>query len=441
MRTLTTGCACLAVCTVVLVCGSTGSSGSTGRAVLLGGSYNQEPAPPAALTAASLMSPANLSSAMGTPISGIQDDGGVSNSQGALSFESQAETATSDANFAITLTSYGSDSVANQAYTTDLSQYGNQQALPGVGTQASIATNPLLSVCENESPSVAPAVCGARLRAGGGSALTGQPVTVLKGAQVLTVTPTPAAAVKTQFANDETSATQPGTFEQLIALAKTVLITQPTAMATALAGRMTGQTSTKRYLEVPHGAINACLVPASKLAGKGLSVTASNVPSDMPPEQECRYTVNGDEFGWYSETSAQAADSVPPASLQQIYATAAQNATEHEQVNLKHGVTAEAFAVGGDLFETGVLLTSNGSGGDPGLLTIFEPFEGASAGETITKNDCELIIAALPKDYVNNYPSALEGNAPVPTNVSRHILAWCLMLALHPLAPLGGINP
>jgi len=377
---------------------------------------------------------------MGTTVTGLQDDGGVSSSQGAPSFESQAETATSDANFAITLTSYASDSAANQAYTSDLSQNGNQQTLSGVGTKASIATNPLLSVCENESASVAPEVCGARLRAGGGNALSGQPVTVLKGAQVLTVTPTPTASVKTQFANDEASATESGAFEQLIALAKMVLVTQPTAMATALAGRTTGQTSTKRYLEVPHGAINACLVPASKLASKGLSVTASNVSSDTPPEQECRYTVNGEEFGWYSETSAQAADSVPPTTLQQIYATAAQNASEHEQVNFKNGVTADAFAQGGDLFETGVLLTTNRGGGDPGLLTIFEPFEAASAGETITKSDCDLIIAALPKDYVNSY-GVFKGDPPAPTSVSRQILTWCLMLALHPLAPLGGMNP
>lgn len=148
-----------------------------------------------------------------------------------------------------------------------------------MGTQASIATNPLLSVCEN-APN-AQAVCGVRLRAGG-SALSGQPVTVPKGAQVPTVTPTPSASVKTQFANDETSATD---VVQLIALAKTVLVTQPTATATALAGRMTGQTSTKRYVEVPHGAVNACLVPASKLAGKGVSVAASNVSSDTPPSR------------------------------------------------------------------------------------------------------------------------------------------------------------
>ncbi|MGH3732622.1 MAG: hypothetical protein ACRDVC_04495 [Acidimicrobiales bacterium] len=327
----------------------------------------------------------------------------------------------------ITLETFASSSAATRAYRQETSGAGALDTMSGVGTAANFVDlanvdSKLTGVCPPSGSSL-PADCRQFLTDLFTGGIGG--VYVERGGQILEVKSSAVGAVSALVRPDET-------LSNVMTLLQLTMVTQPKAVATELALRMTGQTSNEPYLDVPKDGLNACSVPASKLASKKVVASAQNVVSDTPPEQECVYTINGEEFNFYSETSAQATDSVPTTTLQDVYGAQAKGAAKSKHLTLGNGVTAIVYADGGDFLSGGLLLAQNKSGTDPAILLTIEPAEGASAGEIVTKNDCEELFAALPKDYIEsetanlNFHKGEEGPLYNPTDL---LVGYCYALA------------
>jgi hypothetical protein len=321
----------LGVCGASFVSTSSASSstrsaqqGISGPAVGLTSLIATTSDPPAALEATALIKGAELSQAIGTPTQGLQDDGGftTTTSSGSHAFWSQAETATQDTHLVVTLESFNSTASASEGYQAAISTLGASQPLAGVGQEATAADELFSSfsqACNRDAPA-----CEARLRAG--STFSGEgSVTVLKGSQVLTVTPTPSATAMATLTQDQSSLSGAGaasSVQSLISLYQTVLETQPQAAAKALATRMSGQSNSTTYLELPAGAVNPCTLSTRSLlsALRGSPVTEQGyMKSDDPPAQACSYDIGDAGFTDETETAQQAAASVPPQTLATLF--------------------------------------------------------------------------------------------------------------------------
>jgi hypothetical protein len=269
---------------VVAAVGACGGSGSTpaprnstsGGAVAPSASLS---AAPPALVASHLIDAANLSMAVGSAVTGNQDDGGVS--PDATHFVSQAETESRLTRFSVMLTTYDKTASATQAYRQQVG--GGTTPLPGVGDEA--AYQP------------------------------GAQVAVRKGAQVLSL---------------RVDATPAGE-SMLVATAKSpasiqAVLTQPSLqVARALAGQLSGQSLSGQYVEIPAGAVDPCEVSVSELqAALHKSVTMAHTMSQQPPQLMCTYTINGQPFSVSTYTEAQAEAALPPASLKSVFTTDAQ---------------------------------------------------------------------------------------------------------------------
>jgi hypothetical protein len=89
---------------------------------------------------------------------------------------------------------------------------------------------------------------------------------------------------------------------------------------------MSGAGASKPYVEIPAGAVNPCGIPVAELSAKlHKSVSAGTVvQSQMPPAQQCSYTISGKPFSVQTYTAAQAAAAIPPTTLATLFATTRQ---------------------------------------------------------------------------------------------------------------------
>jgi hypothetical protein len=442
----------LAVGTAVVMlvaCGSagTGTAGASSTAAASGPTSTSVAAvnpPPANLTAVSLVGKADLAKELGEPISAIQDDGGVTasaddGSGDASDFESQVELATSDTHLAIVLTAYPSASAAQTGYDGDVADFAEPVSLPGLGSEAAadVRPNPCATV-----PADVQVECFFTRKVG--LAGLGE-VAVRDGGQVLTVEPSAAPAVAAEV---RPSPGTPASVQQAIALINTIEVVQPQAVAKALAPLMSGQTSTGTYLELPEGALNPCAASSSTIASElKTDVTAVNVMSDTPPEQECLYTIGGESYTAYTETGAQAADSVPLTSLQAMYAKDAQDASTSTTLGPTDGISIQTFMDGGELFDTDSLVilpvTASarlvaGAGivelGDTGtsprdVLLRLEAAEGASAGQTTTKELCYDVLTQMMISEMQQDDGSALANSAIRTKYVHYIQSVCAQLA------------
>lgn len=410
------------------------------------------PEPPAALNALSLVHSAGLAESLGAPVLATQDDGGETLSGGGpTQFQSVVEVATKTTALTVTLLTFASDAAAKQTYHSDVDQ--GWQSVSGVGDEAAVLPDLKLGSECNFSSSASPNAqeeCLSLLRSAGTALLLGVGhEDVLKGAQVMEVLPAATAAGSSQLTTALATSPPTAAWPAVMSLLNDVFFTLPQAAAKALAAKLTGQSATKSYLAIPKEGLNACGVPASKLVGGQGSATAANIPSDTPPEQECLYTINDESYDFYVETSEQASGSISGESLAQVYAKDAKGANLTKASHVSKQITVKAFGDGGDLFSSEDLITINSSNGDPSLLLRVEPTAAASYGQRISKDDCDKIIAALPKDYLDwNTPEPDLGNWQPPEkpswreledkkmgNTTQDLVRYfCVTLALHPLA-------
>jgi len=407
--------------------------------------------PPAALDALSLVHSAGLAANLGAPVTATQDDGGETFSGGGpTQFQSVVEVATKTTVLTVTLLTFPSGAAAKQTYHSDVDQ--GWQSVSGVGDEAAVLPDFKLGSECNFSPAASPndqEECLTLLRSAGTALLSGVGhEDVLKGAQVVEVLPAATAAASSQLTTALATSSTTAAWPTVVSLLNDVFFTLPQAAAKELAAKMTGQLATKNYLAVPKEGLNACGVPASKLVGSHGSATAANIPSDTPPEQECLYTINDESYDFYVETSEQASGSISGESLAQVYAKDAEGASLTKASHVSKQITIKAFGDGGDLFSSEDLITINSSNGDPSLLLRVEPTAAASYGQRINRDDCDRIIAALPKDYIDtNTPEAPVGNwqpekyswreqyDKIMGNTTQDLVRYfCITLALHPLA-------
>jgi hypothetical protein len=387
--------------------GGSGSSGSSGASV-------GNP-PPAGLSAVALVNEASPAAALDVTFAGMQDDGGVTtvdeNGSGETApneFVSEVETATNDTHLAITLTTFASAVDAMAGYKIDVDDFDFSVALTGIGTSATAdeeAASPCARLPAREQPGCY--VGHKQLDFDG----LGE-VAVLKGGQVLTVVPTPTAMAKAEVSNGSPglSVTQ---VQQTVALLQMIEVAQPQAVARAVAPHMTGQTASGTYLQLPAGGVNPCAAPASTLASElKTQVAASNVPSDTEPEQECTYSIGGEDYTAYTETETQASTAVPPTTLDAVYTADAMSPQASSTIGPDSGYTIQTFVDGGELFDSDSLVTvpsvtsarfGNGTVVELGavgtssrdILLRLEAAEGASAGETTSKDLCSDVLTQM----------------------------------------------
>jgi hypothetical protein len=424
--------------------GGSGSSGSSGVAVT-----KAPPAPPAGLSAVALLNEASPAAALDVTFAGSQDDGGVTtvdeNGSGETppnEFVSEVETATNDTHLAITLTTFPNAVDSSAAYKIDVDGFSFSVPLTGIGSSATAneeAASPCAGLPAPEQPG-----CYYDHKQLDFNGL-GE-VAVLQGGQVLTVQPTPTAMVKAQLSNEDPgqSLTQ---VQQTVALLQTIEITQPQAVARAVAGHMTGQTASGTYLQLPAGGLNPCAASASTLGSElKTQVTAVNVPSDTAPEQECTYTIGGEGYTAYTETDTQASMAVPPTTLESLYTTDAMNPDASSTVGPAGGGSIQTFVDGGELFDSDSLVTptspTSAEFGDGTIVELgsvgtssrevllrLEASEGASAGQTWTKDLCydvltQMMVAELAENDGTGYVSrALLGK------YEHYLLTTCASLA------------
>ncbi len=388
-------------------------------------------APPSSLEASWLLRGASLSRALGTAVSGLEDEGGTMVTFGAPGeFESQAVTATSSDQFQVAMDSFRGASAAAASYRSTVAQLGDALALTGIGEKASIETNELFSECEGTLEEAKQELCHLLLEREGTEIVAGE-VAVLKGSQVLTITPTLTAAGKAALVQDQPPAgSTSGSVQALLGLYQADDVTQPEAMARALAARLTGRSASQQYLEIPKGGMNPCgysdSVVGSKL--KASHVTSQNVPSDAPPALACDYSTSLGLFQLDTVSDYQLAHAVPAMTLASWFTSQAGSggAWYAGADTAMGGVGGEDFTIvaaeAGDTQKTGfgVLMESTSSGSMP------DPYK-------LCSEELQWFMrAALPQengDYVHVDTGQGSGLFLFPKHWAEYIAQRCYYIA------------
>ena len=262
-------------------------SGSATPSAGSSASSSLKPAPKA-LQALPLLKLTELSTAIGTPLNGLQDDGGTSSPSGG--FVSVAETESHLTKFRISLQSYANPAAAMQVY-KQLTVNGGTP-LPGIGDKA------LDSI--------------------------GTQVIVLKASQVLTVNVNLTSAGEDYLGQNDKST------ESLL----TALDKPARAAAQAIAAQLTGSPAIGSYLQLPAGALDPCKLSANAIStGTKQDVTAVNASSENRPAQQCDIKIGDSRYLVQTYTSAQATAAVPSTSLAAVYAQDASAHTPGEHVH------------------------------------------------------------------------------------------------------------
>ena len=360
-------------------------------------------APPQMLTASWLVGKADLASVVQT--SGLEDDGGVSNSgngSNSNGFESTAVTATQQSRLKIQLTTYSDAASAHAGFQGAIGAFSTPTTLTGVGDMAA-AEDQLTNIkginCLTATVPSDLALCVAVLSSRGGTSVATGAIAVLKGAQVLTVSSAPLASVQAQIQQ----ALQAGSLSSVITQLQAISSTQPLSAARALTAHLSGQPASGRFVQLPPGAVNPCLISTTKLGGKLKStVTAANAPLQQvnSPAQECDYTVGGYPYLVQVETESQAEHSVPPTTLAAIYA-ADLSTGGHANLLQQTSGPDQAFMVPGQDWTFEMLLARNGASAASTTLPNKEsanvdltralPSAGAGATTALVLRDDELI--------------------------------------------------
>ena len=278
---------------------STGSPGSPGL----------KPAPKA-LQALPLLKLTELSAAIGTPLNGLQDDGGTSSGS---EFFSVAETESHLTRFRISLQSFANPAAAMDAY-SQLSGTGGTP-LAGIGDKA--------------------------------VDLVGEQVVVLKASQVLVVNVNLTSAGQDYLGQNDKSP------ESMLA----ALDKPARAAAQAIAAQLTGSPTSGSYLQLPAGALDPCHLSTKAIAaGTKQDVTAANDTSEDRPAQQCDVNIGDSHYLVQTYTSAQAAAAIPSTSLAAVYAQDASGHTPGEHVHTE-SASLMAYANIDEDFTLEVLVT------------------------------------------------------------------------------------
>jgi hypothetical protein len=291
--------------------GAAGSAGSTGVI-----------AAPKAFQALPLLTQAGLTTALGTPLKGFQDDGGTASTEGFISI---AETEDRLTRFRVSLQSYPSAANATQAY-NELTRSGGT-ALAGLGDKA--------------------------------MDLVATQVVVLKASQVLLVGvyPTP-AGLDYIGENDKSPASL-----------LTLLDKPARAVATAIAPHLVGTAVSGPYLQLPAGGLDPCALSIKAIAtATKQDVSATNGPSEDRPSQQCNVRIATSPYLVQTYTSTQAAAAVPATTLAAVYAADAKVKTPGQRVQTASAHLKAYLDVDTD-FTLEVLIT----GAPVGRAGVIEP--------------------------------------------------------------------
>jgi hypothetical protein len=277
---------------------ASGSSGSTsaGAGSTSGAASASLPSAPVNLTALPLLKGVNLGAALGSAVIGYQDDGGYPAIYPNVSFISQAETATNLTRLVVTLQTFGSTGDAATAY-----QQATKAAAPltGLGDMAAYTT--------------------------------GVPLTVLKGSQVLTVSPNATSAGNDYIAEQDKSTESIASIYDKPAL----------AAAAAIAPKLTGTSVSKQYVQIAEGGVDPCVLSTTTLAKDlATTVTATYGKSETAPRMQCTYAVGTRRYLLQTYTSTQASNAIPATTVQAQFTADMQKATRGQQQK----VTTNSFS-------------------------------------------------------------------------------------------------